>query len=670
MQQIRHFANMAMNIRPITGITISICFIFTFFNYKLNAQKKWHDETHQIAEMEQKGAARIMGALDANSLFSNASTDFNIHHYRCEWKLDPAIRFIEGKITSSFTITSNTNNIVFDLVDSLKVDSVLYLGGKILFSRPGNHTLKINFPVILSANTNGSVIIYYRGVPPNISGFGTFISSTHAGVPVTWTLSEPFGSMEWWPCKNGLNDKTDSLDILITTPDAYTSTTNGMLQNEVVTGGLRTTVWKHSYPIATYLVALASTNYSILTDTIQLGSTVMPLIQYAYPESAVTFKNAAGITARTLRLFHETFGDYPFIREKYGHTQFSWGGGMEHQTNSFMVNVSENLVVHEASHQWFGDKITCGSWRDIWLNEGFATFMTNYSIEKHYSEAQLLATLKAHLNSVVSAPGGSVYVDDTTSASRIFSGRLTYSKGGWLVRMLRWKLGDSAFFKGIRSYLKDPAVMYGFAVSKDLQRNLEKTSGTDLTEFFADWLYGEGYPSYQLGWSVIGNGWIQSNLSQSTSHISVDFFEMPVPVRFKNASRDTTIIIEHIRNQQTAFHQLGFTPDSAFIDPLLKLVSAKNTIIKLDPPISDPNSVTIFPNPVQTQLTVFLKNFQSGNLKLILYNTKGQLLWKKQLNNFSGSDIIFIPTSNLPPGMYWLSIRDDNNLSLVKKILK
>jgi hypothetical protein len=236
--------------------------------------------------------------------------------------------------------------------------------------------------------------------------------------------------------------------------------------------------------------------------------------------------------------------------------------------------------------------------------------------------------------------------------------------------MLRWKLGDTAFFKGIRSYLKDPSIVYGYAVSGDLQRNLEKASGIDLTEFFEDWLYGEGYPSYQLNWSVIGNGWIQSNLSQTTSHTSVDFFEMPVPVRFKNATRDTTIIIEHIRNQQTAFHRIGFIPDSVFIDPLLKIVSAKNTIIKSDPPLSDPNSVTLFPNPVQTQLTVYLKNFQSGNLSLVLYNTKGQLLWQKQMNNFSGSDFIIIPTANLPRGMYWLSIRDNKDLKLVKKVLK
>jgi aminopeptidase N len=670
MQQIRNFVNKYVKTKAMRKNTFFLYFLFSLFNYHSIAQKKWQDETLQIAEMEKKGAESRTNAMDASSLSSNASSDFNIHHYRCEWKLDPAIRFIEGKVTASFIIKSITNNIVFDLVDSLVVDSVFYMGAKISYSRPGNHTLKINFPLTLSVNTNSSVIIYYRGVPPNISGFGTFINSTHAGVPVTWTLSEPYGSMEWWPCKNGLNDKTDSLDILITTPEIYTSTTNGMLQNEVVSGGFRTTIWKHKYPIASYLVAIASTNYTILTDTVQLGNTVMPLIQYAYPESAVPFKNAAGITARTLRLFHETFGDYPFVREKYGHTQFSWGGGMEHQTNSFMYNVSENLVVHEAAHQWFGDKITCGSWRDIWLNEGFATFMTNYSIERYYSEVQLLATLRSQLNSVVSAPAGSVFVDDTTSASRIFSGRLTYNKGGWLVRMLRWKLGDSAFFKGIRSYLKDPLVVYGYAVSGDLKRNLENVSGVDLTEFFEDWLYGEGYPSYQLSWSVIGNGWIQSNLSQITSHPSVDFFEMPVPVRFKNATRDTTIIIEHVRNQQTTFHQLGFAPDSAFIDPLLKLVSAKNSITKSDPPPSDPNTVTIFPNPVQTQLTVYLKNFQMSNLNLILYNTNGQLLWKKQMYNFMGSDLLVIPTLNLPRGIYWLSIRDENNLRLVKKILK
>lgn len=670
MQQFRTFA--AMNRRNALNFSLILllCSIFSIFTGQLSAQEIWVDETGKIAEMEKKGVVQRLNNLDGMGMFSNASTDYNIHHYRCEWKLDPGIRFLEGIVTATFSITSNTNNIIFDLTDSLTVDSVIFKGTTTTFSRPGNQTLSINFPVLLPAGSKEAIKIYYRGVPPNLTGFGTYINSTHSSIPVTWTLSEPYGSMEWWPCKNGLNDKADSIDIIVTTPETYTSSSNGLLQNEIVANGFRTTFWKHQYPIATYLVAFAATNYTILTDTVQLGNTVMPIIQYAYPESATSFKNAAGITARTIRLFHETFGDYPFIKEKYGHTQFSWGGGMEHQTNSFMYNVSENLVVHEAAHQWFGDKVTCGSWRDIWLNEGFATFMTNFSIEKYYSPAQLLAVLKSQLNSVVSSPGGSVYVDDTTSAGRIFNGRLTYNKGGWVVRMLRWKLGDEVFFKGIRNYLKDPAVVYGYALSTDLKRNLELVSGQDLTGFFNDWLYGEGYPSYQLNWSDIGNGWVQSSLSQVTSHPSVDFYEMPVPVRFKNALRDTIIIIQHERNQQTSFHQLGFLPDSAFIDPLLKIVSAKNTVTKIESPSSDPNTVSVFPNPIQTQFTIYLKNFEQGSLSLVLYNTKGQLLWKKQQDNFSGSDFVTVPTATLPKGMYWLSIRGGKDTKLVKKILK
>jgi aminopeptidase N len=672
MREIRTFAAMIMRKRTILGIMLLICLIFYGFNSKLVAQEQLRDQSMQIAEMEKKGAARKLETMETegNNLFSNASADFNIHHYRCEWKLDPGVRFIEGKVTASFIITSNTGSIIFDLVDSLKVDSVYFQGRQIGFERPGNNSLKVNFPLTLSVNSNESVTIYYRGVPPNISGFGTYINSMHSGIPVTWTLSEPYGSMEWWPCKNGLNDKTDSIDIVITTPLAYTSTTNGMLQKEVVINGERTSFWRHRYPIATYLVAIAATNYTVLTDTVQLGNAIMPIIQYAYPESAVTFKNAAGITARTIRLFHETFGDYPFIREKYGHTQFSWGGGMEHQTNSFMFNVSENLVVHEAAHQWFGDKITCGSWKDIWLNEGFAVFLTNYSIEKFYPESNLLSLVQSQLKSVVSQPGGAVYVDDTTNASRIFNSRLTYNKGGWLLRMLRWKLGDKVFFKGLRDYLNDPTLVYNYATSNDFKRNMENASGVDLTEFFADWLYGEGYPSYQLTWSAIGNGWVQTSLSQTTSHPSVAFFEMQVPVRFKNATRDTLIVINHERNQQITIQQLGFLPDSAFIDPFLKLISAKNSVAKTNSPTSIPNTVTVFPNPVQTQLTVYLKNFQPGNFSIVLYNTKGQLLWKKQIPNFSGSDFILISMAELPSGIYWLNIRDSDNMNIVKKIYK
>ena len=166
---------------------------------------------------------------------------------------------------------------------------------------------------------------------------------------------------------------------------------------------------------------------------------------------------------------------------------------MEHQTNSFIVSPNENLMAHELAHQWFGDKITCGSWQDIWLNEGFATYLSYFYFEKG-DPAGHLNRLKNLSNAITSVPGGSVWVEDTTNVGRIFSSRLSYNKGAYLVHMLRWVLGDTSFFRGVRQYMNDPKLAYGFAITEDLKRNLEQVSGKDLTEFFNDWFKGQGHP--------------------------------------------------------------------------------------------------------------------------------------------------------------------------------
>lgn len=651
----------------VAGICLSLLFIYAGSSFGQDLRVA---DQVPIAELEGKAAQRRLEKISNYFSKTAASSNFNIQKFRCEWKINPAVRYISGAVTAYFKLSSSNNQLIFDLVDNLTVDSVYYHSSSIGFSRPQNHTVEINLSANPGIGVTDSVTIYYQGVPPTGGGFGSFINEIHAGVPVNWTLSEPYGAREWWPCKNGLTDKTDSIDIYLTTPEAYTGVSNGLLQNEVVADGQRTTYWKHRYPIATYLVAIATTNYKKLEDTVQLGQKVLPFIQYAYPESANSFKNGTTFARKCLRLFHNTFGDYPFINEKYGHTQFSWGGGMEHQTNSFMISVAENLVAHEAAHQWFGDKITCGSWQHIWLNEGFATYLTNFYFENFSTPASYRSLLTSQLSSITAIPNGSVFVPDTTSVGRIFSGRLTYNKGAWLLHMLRWKLGDESFFKGLRAYLEDPALKYGYAITDDLIRNLEKESGISLDEFFADWFYGEGHPSYQLQWQSLGSGLINTTLSQTTSNASVSFFEMPVPVRFKNDQRDTMIVIDHRQNQQRSYIKLGFAPDSAFIDPDLKLISANNTVTRLPDAADGPSAVIVFPNPVLDNAGIITRNFSAGNYSFRLINSVGQILWSKSMNGMSGTNITSIPMGNLPRGIYWLSITDGKSLKLVKKLLK
>ncbi|MEP6724329.1 MAG: M1 family metallopeptidase, partial [Bacteroidota bacterium] len=463
--------------------------IFLFVAVRpVNAQTPVSTSIDSIADIEKKSFTNLLEnnreTGTQNYTRTTSSSNFDINFYRCEWEIDPNIRFIKGKVTSYFSISSATDNIVFDLSDTLMVDSITYHGNQILFQKIPNDGLQLQFPSILNTGQKDSVSIYYNGVPRNLVRFKPFVQFIHNGAPMIYTLSEPFGAKEWWPCKNGLNDKADSIDILIKNPAIFQASSNGSMVQESIVNTNKLSVWKHRYPIASYLVALAVTNFTVLKDTMIIGGKTMNLVDYAYPEAIeVNYFNAERpYTKYTLALYSRLFGDYPFANEKYGFTQFGGGGGMEHQTNTFVIGPTVQLIAHETGHQWFGDKITCGSWQDIWLNEGFATYceiLYKESLDKN----TIYPTLKNYINTITSVPDGSVWVDDTTSASRIFTGRLSYYKGSYLLHMLRWKLGDDVFFRGVKRYINDPLLKYNYAKTSDFKRNMEEESGKDLSPF-------------------------------------------------------------------------------------------------------------------------------------------------------------------------------------------
>jgi aminopeptidase N len=369
-----------------------------------------------------------------------------------------------------------------------------------------------------------------------------------------------------------------------------------------------------------------------------------------------------------LKLYNNSFGEYPFIKEKYGHVQFGWGGGQEHQTSTFIVTPEEGLMAHELAHQWFGDKVTCASWQDIWLNEGFATHLASIYFENKYP-LNVLATRKSEIDNITSVPNGSVWVNDTTNVNRIFDGRLSYRKGSHLLYMLRWILGDDIFFKGLRQYLADPAVSYGFARTEDLKRNLEDVSKKDLTEFFKEWFNGEGYPSYNVQWSQLGNDYVKIKMSQTTSDNSVKFFQLPVALLFKNANQQKIIVVNNMVNGEVFYKNIGFVADTVLIDPEYWLITRNNITSKVSDATNDENSVRLFPNPAQDRLFVYLRNFSGSSTNITLYNEMGQLLFKKELilnNNAAFSEIV---TSNYSSGVYFIRIQSGSQKVLTKKII-
>jgi aminopeptidase N len=389
---------------------------------------------------------------------------------------------------------------------------------------------------------------------------------------------------------------------------------------------------------------------------------------YCYPENLASFQGGTQNVLNALQLFHNNFGDYPFIKEKYGHVQFNWGGGMEHQTSTFIVSIDEGLIAHELGHQWFGDKVTCASWEDIWLNEGFATYLAAFYMENKYP-ANTIANRKAVINNITSATGGSVWVDDTTNVGRIFSGRLSYNKGSYLLYMLRWKLGDQVFLNGLRKYQTDPKLAYGFAKTDDLKRNLEEVSGQNLTEFFKDWFKGQGYPSYNVQWTQVGREYVNIKMNQTTSHNSVDFFELPVALKFKNATQEKTIVVDNKTNGETFFRNIGFIADTVLIDPEYWLVTKNNVSAKVPDATTGQNVVQVFPNPVGDHFYIYMRKMVAGTASVNLYNALGQRVYTRNINLVNGAEYVEVPSQNLAKGVYFLKI-NAGDFKFVKKLLK
>lgn len=624
-------------------------------------------ELDEIQEMEAQHAAKILQFRS-----SPATQDYDLVYHRLEWSVDPAVHYIEGTVTSWFKpLAAGFNLINFDLADNMQVNEVTYRGTPVSFTHADN-LLQIELPEEIQPGLLDSVSVSYEGAPDS-EGFGSFETALHADtVPAMWTLSEPFGALTWWPCKQDLLDKIDSIDIYVTTPEAYKAGTNGLLLSESIPSeGFRTYHWRHRYPIATYLISLAVSNYHTFTNYVYFSDTdSMPVLNYVYPEDREVAEDQLPVTVELMDLFNSLFGDYPFKTEKYGHAQFGWGGGMEHQTMSSMGSFSFALQAHELAHQWFGDKVTCGSWEDIWLNEGFANYLTGLTYEFLLSDTDFWDIYKEQtIDRVTQEPGGSVRVDDTTNVNRIFNSRLSYRKGAMLLHMLRWKMGDEDFFQAARNYLEDPELAYGFAKTPDLQRHLESVSGEDLDEFFADWYYGEGYPSYQLYYEAHGGG-VEVMLEQTTSHPSVDFFEMPVPVYFTDGEQDTLVVLDHNFSGQHFLFDFDFFPIEVIIDPELWLLSKDNTIEIL----GDVNEtrdygdfIHLYPSPAQDILMI---EIQANSLSVDEWNwSLTDALGRIYLNNQKLSMNNQVDVSTFQEGMYFLFFNSKDG-AIMKQFVK
>ena len=444
-----------------------------------------------------------------------------------------------------FRVDSTLNQIVLDATNtSLTIDSVRMNG--LTYTHSGDK-LTIQLDKVYNPGELAEVRVYYKHYNVNDGAF-------YASGGFLFTDCEPEGARKWFPCYDRPCDKATT-DITATVPSNAKLGSNGRLQDSVVDGNKIIYHWISRDPVATYLVVLtARVNYnlSIVNWTNPNTSEIVPMRFYYNPGEDPTYIKS--IIGEMTSFYSDEFGDHPFEKNGFAtlNSEFAWGG-MENQTLTSLCPDcwSESLVAHEFAHQWFGDMITCATWADIFLNEGFATWT-----EAHWTENQsgydaykneLVGNADYYLSSnphwPISSPSWAV---TTPNANTLFNYAITYMKGSCVLHMLRYTLGDSVFFPAFKAYATDTAdFKYKSATIEDFKNKMETGSGQQLDWFFDQWVYKPDHPIYENIYSIehpTKGEWMVYFTAKQQDQAFLPYFQMPIELKISFKDETDTIV--------------------------------------------------------------------------------------------------------------------------------
>jgi aminopeptidase N len=617
------------------------------------------EEAHPCARA--KAASRWLAPSSAPELaraLLATAAETDVQHYQLELEVVPASRTLAG--ANEMTVAAAADGVRrfrFRLASAYTMTAVTVDGAAAPWSRLDAATVEVELGRELRAGEEFRLRVAYQGVAPSGGGI-TFAS--HSGQPIVWTLSQPWFAYTWWPAKDDNTDKATA-ELAFTVPATMTAVANGVLVgSEALPGSRRRFVWRTRYPTADYLISLAATNYRESSRTFSWEGVLMPVVVYLYPESDnAALRGQAFASLDMLAAFSRLFGPYPFLEEKYGLYQWGFGGGMEHQTITGQGSFGEALTAHELAHQWWGDLVTCASWSDIWLNEGFATYSEALWEESKSGRPGLLAAMQTHRPSRLD---DSVYIPNPTSVERIFSGDFSYRKAAWVVHMLRLAVGEEKFFKILARWRQ----RYGFsaATTEQFRAVAEEVAGVPLEWFFDQWVYGVGAPAYRWGWRPVSVGeWHFVELYvEQTQAATWPVFTMPLPLRVGLGTSATTLVA---RNGARRQHLLIRTPApvaAAELDPERWVLAS--AMLPVPFPEGPPKVVASVPEPGGTLApgapvrVVFHKGVQITAADVAWRGPDGAGVPFALDYDGAAHTAVLSPRGVVVPGLHTLTIRD------------
>lgn len=566
---------------------------------------------------------------------------------------------IHGKVVAPVLDT-----LAFELITQMNISQFTFNGLSYTnWVRQGDNVLVPVAP--LSQGQTFVASITYSGTPPT-GGFFAGVTNAYSYVyqkNVTWSLSEPFAAKSWFPCKQVLPDKADSVWVYLTTPVGTKAGSQGLLTNiTTMPDGRPRYEWKSKYPIAHYLISFAVADYQEYNvyakpTALQGDSILVQNYVYNHPNFLPQYQNSINAVAPMIELFSDLYLLYPFHEEKYGHCITQLGGGMEHQTMTTLGSLGFDLVAHELGHMWFGDNVTCASWSDVWVNEGFATYSNYLAREKINGWNSGQSFMVSAQNNVMSQPGGSVYIPESEVTPdnewRIFDGRLSYDKGSAIIHVLRHEINDdSTFFRILNTY--QMLFADSTATGNNFRAVAEAVSGRNLEQFFNQWYYGQGYPRYDIEWYMVGNDKLHINTTQSVTS-TTPLYEMTLDYKL-NFNDGSSQVVRLFQNANFCQFDVpvGKPVTSITIDPDNWTFEKVNSIVVSLPQQDNPAHFSVGPNPFSDQINLYFTNADGRPVSIQLTDLSGRIISKQQTNESTSR----LNTSSLANGTYILKATD------------
>jgi aminopeptidase N len=600
--------------------------------------------------------------------------DYDVQYLKFDIEQTDTSIYVKGNVTTTAKVIASAGmgTYVFELYSGINIDSAK-INGQILPVSTSGNLRKIILPVALNTNSIFTAQVFYRGNPPTGSGF--FNGITHAvsgsGTHMVFTISDPYVASSWWPCKQSIDDKIDSVEMNIKVPAGLKAGSNGLMVgiDSATTAGWWKYTWRTKYPIDYYLISIAVAKYEEYKSYMHFNATDSMLVQNFFIDTATfnpLYKTNFDSIGTFINYFSGLFGRYPFWKEKYGVCYTTLPGGMEHQTMTTIGVPNTYIIAHELCHQWFGDHVTYATWGHVWLSEGFATYGEQLFLNQYWGGAAAKSHRQGQYNNAMSSAGGSVFVTDTTSANTLFDQRYVYNKAAAVVHMLRGLApADSVFFNVLKTFQQQYG--YGLATTENLRDIAAAAYNKNLDTFFNQWIYRQGYPKYAISWNQVGNQVIVKLVQTPSFPTSVPLFYTPVELQLHSATADTVVSVYNNALTQIFTFNWSSTMTTLYLEPNIRTLCKLNGLVTHDVTLGVNNltkqELQVFPNPTHNEWVV---SHILPSSTLTLYDLQGRTVWTA----VAESAEVKIPAAGIASGNYMLQISSNDKTKQSLKLTK